>query len=602
MKKISRRAFLQASGLLAAAAMGSGLTGCSSNTASSSAGSTVSAKEHQPITIMDGLRDYTKLMELVHAQYPEIQLDIEAYCGSNTTGYMSKQLRTGYTPDIYVSTQLWDPEWQKKYLIDLSQYEISDHYNEVRMDDTDVDGANYLLPYDYSVLAFGYNKSLFERQGWEVPTSFAELSSLMENVQAAGVEPCACQLNLPGLGFQFFCNVSDTVFLNSMEGRQWQSDFLAGTANATDHLQECKDYFQQWIDIGFFNHNIDGKTKGDYFNSFREGNTAFFGGWLGRYTQEEDGTGDQYDCFPFLSPDGSNNFYVIQIARYYGLSNRLLEKGNEQKLEDALHFLEILSSLDGYDSVIGKNPSSLCSLKDFTLEEDSIFNAVLDSINQGHAANLIYSGWDSYIVPMGNAVISWIKGEITGDEALAVLDSTQREVLISGSAPVFAEVPERLDNEQTTKLFGLLYLDATGADAALMSRNIWIEGVDASQENGSGINGTMLPGDLTEEDIVVNLPTGWHGTLHTLTLTGARIKEVAAAGYDHHNNGIVYPYLLVTRDGMELEDNTTYTVAYAGASDALLEEGHDTDTGIVGLDAAEAYFKKLGTITPELLK
>jgi len=136
-----------------------------------------------------------------------------------------------------------------------------------------------------------------------------------------------------------------------------------------------------------------------------------------------------------------------------------------------------------------------------------------------------------------------------------------------------------------------------------MSRNIWIEGVDANSENNVGVNGTMLPGSLTEDDIVINLPSGWHGTLHTLTLTGARIKEVAAQGYDFREEGeVFYPYLLLTRDGMELDDNTTYTVVYAGATDALLEEGHDTDTGIVGLDAAKAYFKKLGTITPDLLK
>ena len=471
------------------------------------------------------------------------------------------------------------------------------------MNDTDVDGANYLLPYDYLILSIGYNKSLFERQGWAVPTNFEELQALTPQIEAAGVELSITQLNLPGFGFQYFCNIADTVRLNTVEGRKWQEEFLAGTANATDHLQGCKDCFQQWIDLGMLNGRHAGEVKSDCYEDFRQGNTAFFIGGLSYYTQNTDGSGDQYGILPFLSSNGGDDVYVIQTSRYYGLSKTLAEKGNEQKLEDALHILDAISSIDGFHSFTAISAASLCGLKDFSLRENSPLAPALDAVNTGHTAPLIYSGWEPYIASAGNKVIDWIKGDATGDDVLTTLDEMQKEVLITGSSPIYAEVPEELDNEQTTRLFGMLYLDTTGADAALMSRNIWIEGVDANSENNMGVNGTMLPGSLTEDDIVINLPSGWHGTLHTLTLTGARIKEVAAQGYDFREEGeVFYPYLLLTRDGMELDDNTTYTVVYAGATDALLEEGHDTDTGIVGLDAAKAYFKKLGTITPDLLK
>ena len=593
MKKISRRAFLRASGLLAAAAtLGSGLTGCSA-----------SSKEHKPITIMDAQRDYTALMDLVHEKYPEIQLEVQAYRGNNISAYMSKQLRTGHIPDIYSSTQAWNTDWQKEYLIDLSQYEVSDHYNEVRMNDTDVDGANYLIPYDYTITTIGYNKSLFERQGWAVPNSFAELQALAPQIKAAGVDLSISQFNLPGFGFQYFCNLSDTIFLNTVEGQQWQADFLAGTAHATDHLQKCKEYFQQWIDLGMLNDRHADLTKGECFNIFREGNTAFFIGGLGQFTENEDGSGDQYATMPFLSPDGEDNVYIVQTSRYYGLSKTLTEKGNEQKLEDALHFLEVLSTLDGFHTFTPISTATLCALQDFTLEADSVFAEALDMVNEGHSAPLIYNGWEAYLASMGSKVTEWVKGNATGDDLLALMDETQKEVRAAGGAHAYAEVTEELDNEQTTKLFGLIYLEATGADAALMSRNIWIEGVDANHENNLGVNGTMLPGALTEEDIVTNLPSGWGRTLHTLTLTGARIKEVAAEGFHYdESTDAFYPYTLLTRDGMELDDNTTYTVTYAGATDALLEEGQDTDTGILGLDAAKAYFEKAGTITPDLLK
>ena len=66
------------------------------------------------------------------------------------------------------------------------------------------------------------------------------------------MEVSDCQMNLPGFGFQYFCNVADTVFLRTIEGRQWQEDFLGGTANA-DALQSSVDYMQQWIDLGLIN-------------------------------------------------------------------------------------------------------------------------------------------------------------------------------------------------------------------------------------------------------------------------------------------------------------------------------------------------------------
>ena len=126
---------------------------------------------HEPITIMDANRDYTKLIELVHETYPEINIEIEAYKGRNTSAYMKKQLETGSMPDIYCTTQQWDGELQREHLIDLSQYEVTERYNQVRLNEYDVDGGIYLLPYDYTILGIPYNKSLLERNNIAVPTS-----------------------------------------------------------------------------------------------------------------------------------------------------------------------------------------------------------------------------------------------------------------------------------------------------------------------------------------------------------------------------------------------------------------------------------------------
>ena len=102
--------------------------------------------------------------------------------------------------------------------------------------------------------------------------------------------------------------------------------------------------------------------------------------------------------------------YITQPSRYYGLSRHLADPGNEQKLEDALHILEVLSTPEGYSAVIGGISSTMCSIRDFALPEDSPYYAAMEEINNGHVAPMLYAGWENYIVPFGSKVADWING------------------------------------------------------------------------------------------------------------------------------------------------------------------------------------------------
>lgn len=600
-RKICRRSFLKAAGLAAVTAR---LSGCGKPASSGSAASSsqpASAQSHEPLTIITAKRDYTAFLELLHATYPEINVQFEPYRGLNTSAYLHKQLQTGCMPDIYTTTYPWSSEEQAEHLIDLSQYGVTDSYSPMQMAQTDVDGASYLLPYDFTIQCLSYNKTLFRRQGWAVPQSFAELQALIPTLQAAGVTPAVCLLNLPGLGFQYFCNVADTVFLNTLEGRQWQQDFLAGDASAASdpNLQGCADLFQDWIDAGLINLNYPDAATAEINETFRQGNTAFYIGSLGRFTQNEDGSGDQYGLLPWLSPDGSANAYILQVARYYGLNKQLEEPGNEQKLEDALHFLEVLSTPEGFAS-LADSTADLCALSSFTLPESSPYHHALGEINNGHLAPFLYAGWEEQAVDFGNAVRSWAGGQITGPEALAVMDATQQQQLANGS-PAYGEVSEALSTAQAAQLVGQMYLDKTDVDAALISYNVWKKNVDALHENVNGVNGRLLPGPLTEQDIVVFLPTGWYRTIPAVTLTGAQLRELASSGYDQNQDGNPYPYIFLMRNGRQLDDNARYLVAYAGLEEAIAAANPNHDTGVVGLEAAKEYFRALGTISSAAL-
>ena len=46
-----------------------------------------------------------------------------------------------------------------------------------------------------------------------------------------------------------------------------------------------------------------------------------------------------------------------------------------------------------------------------------------------------------------------------------------------------------------------------------------------------------------------------------------------------------------------LDDNTTYTIPICGASEAVQAEGNMHDSGIVGLEAARAWFSQFETLS-----
>ena len=548
--------------------------------------------EHEPITIMSANKDYSGFIEYVKSVYPEINIEVVPYRGANATQYMYDQLYTGYMPDIYATTQMFTCyDKYPDHLIDLSKYEFTSKYNEARIDQYALDGKIYLLPTDYDVIGLIYNASLFEREGWEVPNSFEELERLAAVIKEAGYDLADCLTHLPGFGFQYLCNIADTAFLRSIDGIKWQRDFLAGKATAVDGLKSSFDYIQRWVDIGMLEYTSDDQDAKEHF---KQGNTAFFVGDLYAWNTKEDGTGDVLKPLPYLSEDGTRNMFISNTVRCYGLNKQLEEPGNEQKLEDALKIMELLSTEEGMTYIMERyetQTAKICSLKDWEMPESSPHYDYKEFIADGHVAPLLYAGWENVMVDVGNAFFDYLKGKCTALDVMKTFDECQTEYLSSG-VHVYATVEETLEVSDLAKLTGRVFCEAAGADLALISLNEWKEGVSSRNENASGIGGAMMPLEMTEMDIVCWLPTGWYGTIQTYTFTGQRIKEILKTGFDQNDDGNTYPYVLVAPDDFELEDNTEYTVYFAGITEEVAAESTMNDSGIVGLQAMEEYLDR----------
>ena len=576
------------------------LAGCAGKTDTADNGKTDG--EHEPITMtaMVPFRNPSHLVDLVHEKYPEINVEFEPYSGYNATAYTKMELESDHMPDIYFGS-MYTPEVTdaSEHLLDLSAYSFTDNFTDQRLREVTDNGCIYMLPLYYSVMGITYNKALLEEHGWTLPNSLEDLEELAPQVEAAGCQLAINQVQFPGYGFQYLFNILSAGYANTIDGRKWQNEFLAGEANVRDNaeLMEAMQDVQRWRDIGMLAFNGDPDSDTNTSSTFLEGNTLFMIGNLTLISPEVS-TG-KYNFIPYLSEDGEENTYVANVSKFVGLNKHLADPGNEQKLEDALHIMEVLCTVDGMRALsINTDGDVLIPLKDFVIPENSIFKPIEKAINEGYVAPYIYTGWENVVVPVGEKMFSFMKGECDIDDVIQTLDDSQY-LLSDNSDRIYTTVTEDLSVEDCAELVGIQFAKASGADVALVSTNKWYQTDEDIAMDTKGVQCPLYAMPITDQELTAMLPTGWTGTIQTVTLTGARIKELAETGYDKYGDeNRLFPYSLIMPDDFVLEDDKTYTVVICGASNEVQEEGNIQDTGIVGLNVMEEYLSNFDTFSP----
>ena len=596
------------SAVLAAVCTASLLVGCggsaTASTGETAASAASSNSDHPVITMNAPYRNAAYFLDVVHKKYPEVNLEVLPYNGANTTSYFTDMRRANDMPDIYFATFYAPGRFDDKgQLLDLSGYDFTGNFVQSRLREVTYDGGVYMLPLGYNALGITYNKTLLEKNGWTLPTNLTELEELKPKVEEAGYTFCVDMLQFPGYGFQYLCNIADTGYLSGTDGIAWQNQFINGEATVagTPKIEESFRLIQRWRDIGMLNGlgspTDDKQTKA----TVAEGNTLFLIGNSVDFGSEL-GITDKYGLMPYLSEDGNHNVFILNVSRYVGLNKNLGEKGNEKKLEDALKVMDVLSTVEGLESLEpSQNNSRLLPLKDATVGEDSFYSDILDELNSGHTASFIYSGWENIVVPLGEKMIDFAYGNATADDVIQAFDENQK-LITEDVVNTYTTATETISMDDCARAIGIAFAQATNSEAALISTNPWIYDPDSVDMNAEGLSGCLFALPVGDQQIVSILPTGWKRNIETVTLTGARIKELAKTGYDKNGNGKAFPYVLVTKGGEELDDNTTYTIPICGVTEDVQQEGNLTDTGVLGLDAVRTYFSQFETLSANDIK
>lgn len=442
-----------------------------------------------------------------------------------------------------------------------------------------------------------YNRAIFEKEGWALPQSLEEIPALREKAEAAGYRFCLNQMQYPGYGFQYMCNIADTDYLSTVGGLKWQKAFLRGETMLADspEMLKCFEIINKWREYGLLSGEGDPSSVLHVRDLIAEGDTLFMIGSANDFSAYGEDVASQFGLMPHLSEDGSQNVFILNVSRYYGLSKRLKQPGQEQRLEEALHVMEILSTTEGLEALNASLPIlSLEALKHAPVKEMVFYSdpLVTKALNEGYTASFIYSGWENVMVEYGNKMYDFMLGKCDIEDLIRCIDDNQH-LVTQDNAKVYTTVTETVQTEDCARLVGIAFGEAVDADAALVSINAYYGMMDDLNLNREG--GALFQMEIGDMEITSILPTGWSANIQTVMLTGARIKEPAQNGYEMEADGVAYPYVLETKGGMTLADDKAYTVVICGATDAVKEEGHLTDTGVMGLDAARTYFSRFDT-------
>ena len=544
----------------------------------------------EPITILTTSVEYEAFVDALHEKYPDIEVEFISYKGFNQTGYIRECLEAGELPDIITTTFFVDEELQKQRMLDLSKYSFVNNYTDYWLNKCNVEGSIYLLPSNYSAIGFYYNKTIMDKYGWELPKNFEELKELSVEIEEAGLNTCVARLDLEGFAFSYLFGLGNTFYFNTEEGAAWKNDFLEGKADAVGNLEPVLSYFNEWVDAGFI--SKDDIKVNSVSDSFLLGETVFMlCQGLSASSLEIDGVGTmEYGILPWLSPSGESNMIVSNVSRYYGLNKKLEEKGQEKRLENALHIMEFMSTEEGMQ-LLTTDTNSISPLNTWDITEGEMYYEIKDTIVGGNSIPLLYTGWDDIIIPFANELYSLMRDEQTVEECAEEMDKIRDKWLEKGPTNL-GYVEETISKEDTAYLVGKVFVEMKNADAALISLGDFH---GYGKENKFGVQCGIYAGDFHLDRMRTIVPAG---ELGTIIMSGADILSKQKQGLYLDDpiteESVPFSYVLVTREDMTLDPEKEYTLVITAndLSQELRDTMQETWTATDSQNIMEEYFEK----------
>ncbi|MDO4522956.1 MAG: ABC transporter substrate-binding protein [Eubacteriales bacterium] len=435
---MKKRALALAISAAMAASMTTGVTVAAENTDF--------AGEELSILVSAGWMDnrYDATIERFEDEYG-VTVDLQTIPADQYSDLLQSKLATDSCADIFwiqsnpfaIASVIVDPE---KYCIDFTGASWEEKIPEARRAACTYDGKLYGLQMwhnspEYVML---YNKTLFEENGWSVPTNYEELKSLCAEIQDTGITPWF----MPGAdGWQHqltFFQIGG-VYEEATPGLYDALNNNEATFADNEKMLEVLNEFKEFSDLGYFGEDWIGTDSTNMANEFGDRNCAMAVANSSFIKQIKEDTGTEDEFGLFLEPFGDNTWFPASPAGptmfgYNGSEHPELVKEFFNFVTTTESLQEILDNSPAYTNIHVNDDA----VEQHWLPEEEEFMASIPE--EKMSVSVLQNGTkytNDYWMDFGQDMVSFCQGEMEANDVLANMDTNRAEAAKTAGDPAW---------------------------------------------------------------------------------------------------------------------------------------------------------------------
>ena len=162
------------------------------------------------------------------------------------------------------------------------------------------DGKTYGLPIELNIAPVYYNKEIFEKNGLEVPTTYAEFENVVKTLKASGVTPIALGNKEGWTGSLWYMYLADRL-----GGSTLISEAIAQKVSFENaDLEQAAANFQELAELGAFSKGTNGLSNDEAKAEFLNETAAMYlmGSWeLPNFTTSDETTQEYKDKIGYFN-------------------------------------------------------------------------------------------------------------------------------------------------------------------------------------------------------------------------------------------------------------------------------------------------------------
>ena len=364
-----------------------------------------------------------------------VTVDLQTIPADQYSDLLQSKLATDSCADIFwiqsnpfaIESTIVDPE---KYCIDFTGASWEDLMPEARKTSCVYNDKLYGLQiwHNSPEYVMVYNKTLFEENGWEIPSTYAELKDLCAKIAEQGITPWF----MPGAdGWQHqlaFFQIGG-VYEEATPGLYDALNTNQATFADNEKMLEVLNEFKELSDAGYFGEDWIGTDSTNLGNEFGDRNIAMAMANSSYIQQIKDDTGTEDEFGMFLIPLGDNTWYPTNPAGptmfgYKGTEHEDLVKEFFNFVTTTESLQEILDNSHAYTNVDMNDDA----IEQHWLPEEEEFLATVDDSKKG--VSVLQTGTkytNDYWMQFGQDMVAFCQGEMEANDVLANMDTNRAE-------------------------------------------------------------------------------------------------------------------------------------------------------------------------------